>query len=280
MSSAFSALEDLLARALTITHPHPDAELFISMDESDTAIGTVLSQSLNGITYPLQFFSKKLNNSHKKYSALRSRTTSCLRGHQTIPLCHRQPFFLHSHRPTDHKPLIAAISNHPRILPSASAVLTTFVNSPLTSATPKVRTMFWPIYFHVLMQFFLLWTSFSLPLYNQLMMTLCKWFEILPPLCHLSAPPSLEFWARFGMTNPLTSSTSEKSSTNYTTWLNQVSKPPLSWSQTNSSGKTLSVIANPGLMPVFPARKLRFTLIRPLPSALSSFDSVASNMYT
>lgn len=45
MYKAFSSLKDLLSNAITIAHPHPEADIFITTDASDTAIGAVLSSS-------------------------------------------------------------------------------------------------------------------------------------------------------------------------------------------------------------------------------------------
>lgn len=68
MEEAFHKLKELLANAVTIAHPHSEAELFITTDASDTVVGAVLSHTVNTITSPLCFFSKKLNGAQRKYS--------------------------------------------------------------------------------------------------------------------------------------------------------------------------------------------------------------------
>lgn len=108
MIRAFDDLKQLLANAVTVAHPHSEAQLFITTDASDTAVGAVLSQTVGDETSPLQFFSRKLNNAQKKYSAF---DRELLAVYESIkhfrPEIEGRDFYVL----TDHKPLVAAISN-------------------------------------------------------------------------------------------------------------------------------------------------------------------------
>lgn len=110
METAFEKLKHLLANAVTVAHPHPDATLFITTDASDCAIGAVLSQSVGDVTSPLQFFSKKLNNAQKKYSAFDRELLAVYEAvkHFRTEVEGRGFYIL-----TDHKPLVAAIQKPP-----------------------------------------------------------------------------------------------------------------------------------------------------------------------
>ena len=59
--SAFSESKQILANATLLVHPDPMAQINITCDASDMAVGGVLQQYLNGMWQPLSFFSKKLN---------------------------------------------------------------------------------------------------------------------------------------------------------------------------------------------------------------------------
>ena len=55
--SAFSESKQILANATLLVHPDPMAQLNITCDASDVAVGGVLQQDLNGMWQPLSFFS-------------------------------------------------------------------------------------------------------------------------------------------------------------------------------------------------------------------------------
>ena len=57
-----------LASATGLAHPSVTAETSINTDASDTAVGAVLQQRLNGVWTPISFFSRKLHAAEKKYS--------------------------------------------------------------------------------------------------------------------------------------------------------------------------------------------------------------------
>ena len=64
----FQCSKDALARATYLAHPSAKAETCINTDASDTAVGAVLLQRLNGVWSPISFFSRKLHAAETKYS--------------------------------------------------------------------------------------------------------------------------------------------------------------------------------------------------------------------
>ena len=70
MNSAFNRAKLLLSAVPELVHPQPKAAISLSVDASDTHIGAVLQQQLRDKSWaPLAFFSKKLSDAEKKYSA-------------------------------------------------------------------------------------------------------------------------------------------------------------------------------------------------------------------
>ena len=67
--SAFSESKQILANTTLLVHPDPMAQLSITCDASDVAVGGVLQQYLNGMWQPLSFFSKKLSPAETLLSA-------------------------------------------------------------------------------------------------------------------------------------------------------------------------------------------------------------------
>ena len=53
--------KDALAAATCLAHPSLTAETSISTDASDTAVGAVFRQRLDGVWTPISFFSRKLH---------------------------------------------------------------------------------------------------------------------------------------------------------------------------------------------------------------------------
>ena len=64
----FQCSKDALATATYLAHPSATAETCINTDASDTAVGAVLQQRLNGVWTPISFFSRKLHAAETKYS--------------------------------------------------------------------------------------------------------------------------------------------------------------------------------------------------------------------
>lgn len=92
-------------KALTSTalsFPAPDAPTSIATDASDTGVGAVLQQHIDGAWKPVAFFSKKLNTAEKKYSAFDKELLAIYKA-----LKHFQYFVegRQFHIYTDHKPL-------------------------------------------------------------------------------------------------------------------------------------------------------------------------------
>ena len=69
LDSAFTRTKALLSFVPELVHPHPDAPISLSVDASDTHLGAVLQQLLDGSWALLAFYSKKLSETEKKHSA-------------------------------------------------------------------------------------------------------------------------------------------------------------------------------------------------------------------
>ena len=67
--SAFTRANDLFSSFQELVHPRPDAPVSLAVDASDTHLGAVLQQLLDGAWAPLSFYSRKLSDAEKKYSA-------------------------------------------------------------------------------------------------------------------------------------------------------------------------------------------------------------------
>ena len=63
-----SAIKEALASATLLVHPKPNALTSLTTDASDSAVGAVLQQYLEGQWQPISFFSKKLRRSETRYS--------------------------------------------------------------------------------------------------------------------------------------------------------------------------------------------------------------------
>ena len=66
---AFEKAKDALAEATLLHHPSADAEMTLTVDASDTAMGGQIEQKLGNRFVPIAFFSKKLSPAERKYSA-------------------------------------------------------------------------------------------------------------------------------------------------------------------------------------------------------------------
>lgn len=65
----FKQCKELIANAVLLSHPKPNAKLILHVDASDFAIGGALAQIVNNDAQPLAFFSRKLSPTEKIYSA-------------------------------------------------------------------------------------------------------------------------------------------------------------------------------------------------------------------
>ena len=66
--STFENVKLALTKLVTLKFYDPECDLQLTTDASDFAIGAVLQQIREGISEPLEFFSKTLNSAQKNYS--------------------------------------------------------------------------------------------------------------------------------------------------------------------------------------------------------------------
>ncbi|GFT39470.1 uncharacterized protein NPIL_560841 [Nephila pilipes] len=95
----------IFEHATLLAHPKPDAELILHVDASDFAIGGALFQIIDNEPQPLAFFSRKLSQTEKNYSAYdRELLASYASIKHFIHMLEARDFKLF----TDHKPLTDA----------------------------------------------------------------------------------------------------------------------------------------------------------------------------
>ena len=106
---AFLNAKSALSDAVMLAHPNPAADLHLTTDASDVAIGAVLAQGPYSSPEPLAFFFKKASSAERNYSAFDKELLA-------VYLAVRH--FRHHLEArvfrvfTDHKPLVGAISNN------------------------------------------------------------------------------------------------------------------------------------------------------------------------
>ena len=101
----FKNCKTLLANATLLAHPKPDAKLVLQVDASDFAIGGALFQKESETLQPLAFFSRKLSQTEKGYSAYdRELLAAYASIKQFRYMLEAREFILF----TDHKPLTYA----------------------------------------------------------------------------------------------------------------------------------------------------------------------------
>ena len=116
---AFSESKQILANATLLVHPNSTAQINITCDASDVAVGGVLQQFLNGMWQPLSFFSKKLNPAETRYSAF---DRELLAVYATIKHFRHNLEGRNFFGNTDHKPLTFVMSSVTKYLGVRSAV--------------------------------------------------------------------------------------------------------------------------------------------------------------
>lgn len=105
LEKAFLDCKNSLVNATLLSHPRVNTDLALISDASDTAIGAVIQQRVNGVWEPLGFFSKKLNTAQKKYSPY---------DRELLAIYEGVKYFRHMLEPrcfvilTDHKPITFA----------------------------------------------------------------------------------------------------------------------------------------------------------------------------
>ena len=105
LDSAFCCAKDLLASVTELVHLHPGAPISLAMDASDSHVGSIQQQLLDGFWAPLAFFSKKLSVAEQKYSAFHRELLAAYSSLRQLW------FFLEGREFTifnDHKPLTLA----------------------------------------------------------------------------------------------------------------------------------------------------------------------------
>lgn len=105
--AAFNQCKQDLINATYLSHPDPFAEIVLTTDASDSAVGAVLQQKINGHLRPLGFFSKRLSPAQIKYSTYDRELLSVELGIKHFRyMVEGRDFEIQ----TDHKPLIFAFS--------------------------------------------------------------------------------------------------------------------------------------------------------------------------
>lgn len=106
---AFLAARTALADASSLDFPTPDAAISIATDASDTGIGAVLQQHVQGAWKPLAFFSKKLKSAETKYSTYDRELLAIYKAVKHFRyFVEGRPFNIY----TDHKPLTTIFNNN------------------------------------------------------------------------------------------------------------------------------------------------------------------------
>ena len=82
MDCAFDRAKEMLANATMLNHPDPSSPIALTTNASDTAIGDVLEQKVQGDWQPLAFLSKKLKTATKKYSTYDRELLAIYLGHK------------------------------------------------------------------------------------------------------------------------------------------------------------------------------------------------------
>ena len=106
-ASSFNATKDALANAILLSYPKLDAPTCLMTDASDTAVGAVLQQLVDGTWQPISFFSKKLRPAETRYSTFDRELLPVY-----LAIKHFRHFLegRHFHVLTDHKPLTYALN--------------------------------------------------------------------------------------------------------------------------------------------------------------------------
>ena len=108
--AAFHSVQQALSDATMLVHPRENAPLCLLTDASDTGVGGVLQQQVDGVWQPLAFFSKRLQSAETRYSAFgRELLAVYLSIKHFRHLLEGRSFVVY----TDHKPLTHALHGRP-----------------------------------------------------------------------------------------------------------------------------------------------------------------------
>ena len=107
-TASFRATKDALAKASLLTYPTPNAPTCLMTDASDTAVGAVLQQNIEGTRKPISFFSRKLTPTETRYSTFDRELLAVYLG-----IKHFRHFLegRSFHVLTDHKPLTYVLNS-------------------------------------------------------------------------------------------------------------------------------------------------------------------------
>ena len=104
LESAFLQAKNLLSAVPTLVHPVPGSALSVAVDASDSHVGAVLQQQVQGSWFPLSFFSRKRCRKEEAFNRELLAAYSAI--HHLRFMLEGRSFTLY----TDHKPLTFAIS--------------------------------------------------------------------------------------------------------------------------------------------------------------------------
>ena len=105
--AAFNATKEALANASLLYYPAAAAPTCLVTDASNTAVGAVLQQYVNGTWHPISFFSRKMTPAETRYSTFDRELLAVY-----LAIKHFRHFLegRHFHVLTDHKPLTFALN--------------------------------------------------------------------------------------------------------------------------------------------------------------------------
>ena len=106
--ASFDPAKKALADITILHHPSPSAEMTLTVDASDVAMGGQIEQKIEGKFSPIAFFSKKLSLAERKYSAFDRELLAIYSAIQHFRhYVEGRPFVIM----TDHKPLCHAMTS-------------------------------------------------------------------------------------------------------------------------------------------------------------------------
>ena len=108
LRDAFDNAKKLLVNATNLAHPDPNAPLSLTCDASGRAVGSVLSQFVDGVHQPLGFFSKHLSSEKMRWSTFRRELYAIL---QSMRHFHSDYWGRHIVIWTDHRPICDSFKN-------------------------------------------------------------------------------------------------------------------------------------------------------------------------
>jgi cleavage and polyadenylation specificity factor subunit 1 len=152
-SAAFERTKTALARTTLLHHPHPSATTAVMVDASDTAIGGVLQQFVNGTWRPLGFFSRKLQPSETRYAAfdrellaayasvrhfryfLEGRLFTLYTDHRPLTFALKKPSPAHTPRQVRHLAYLSEFTSDIQHISGADNVVADALSRPLAMTT-------------------------------------------------------------------------------------------------------------------------------------------------